>query len=315
VSAQHERVGRNRVRIPADVEREDRVLAGLTARQLAVLATGAVVLWVAYITLHRVVPLAAFGAFAVPVAGVVAFAALGRIEGIPIDRLVGAVVRFLRAPRRLVPAPDGVPRVPTWAGVVANDVPAPLRMPLRGVADDGTIDLGVDGFALVAKAASVAFSLRTEREQEALVAAFARFLNSLSEPIELVCRAEPVDLGPAIAALLESAPALPHPGLETAARDHACFLGELADRRDLLRREVLLVLRQPRADGAVSRLRRRGEESVAALAAVGVEVRILDGPAARAALLRTLDPSDPARARGVGDPGGVITVKAKEALR
>jgi Ca2+-binding RTX toxin-like protein len=37
-----------RVRIPADVDREDRLLAGLSARQLAILGTAAVVLWVAY---------------------------------------------------------------------------------------------------------------------------------------------------------------------------------------------------------------------------------------------------------------------------
>ena len=46
---------RSRVRIPADVEREDRILAGLTARQLAILAVPAVVLWVAYEATRRVV--------------------------------------------------------------------------------------------------------------------------------------------------------------------------------------------------------------------------------------------------------------------
>jgi len=36
-----------RVRIPADVDRPDKLLAGLTARQLAILAVAAVVLWAA----------------------------------------------------------------------------------------------------------------------------------------------------------------------------------------------------------------------------------------------------------------------------
>jgi hypothetical protein len=43
-----DRDDRSRVRIPADVERPDKLLAGLTARQLAILAVTAVALWAGY---------------------------------------------------------------------------------------------------------------------------------------------------------------------------------------------------------------------------------------------------------------------------
>ena len=102
-----------------------------------------------------------------------------------------------------------------------------------------------DGKALVCRASAVTFSLRSPGEQEALVAAFGRWLNSLSAPVQVLVRAEPVDLGPAIAQLLEAAPGLPHPALESAARGHARFLADLAASHDLLRRDVLVVLREP----------------------------------------------------------------------
>jgi len=145
----------------------------------------------------------------------------------------------------------------------------------------------------------VTFSLRTFTEQEALVAGFARFLNSLAEPVEILVRAEPADLAPIIDALLGAAPELPHPALETAARGHAHFLSELAGHRDLLRREVLIVLRQASGDDARGRLHRRASEAAAALGAAGVSLVVLDGPAAARCLARALDLAGGVRVVGV----------------
>ena len=55
---------RGRVRIPADVEREDRLLANLTAHQLAILAVAGVVLWAGYSATRHVVAPAIFGVVA-----------------------------------------------------------------------------------------------------------------------------------------------------------------------------------------------------------------------------------------------------------
>lgn len=301
-----------RVRIPADIDRPDKLLAGLTARQLAILAVTAVALWVGYSATRRLVPVAAFGAVAVPIAVAAASLALGRFEGVPADRWLAAAWRHHRAPRRLVPAPDGIPAAPSFATALAGPAPAPLRLPVAGVAADGIVDLGGDGQALICRASAVTFALRTPAEQEALVAGFARFLNSLGEPVEIVVRAEPVDLAPTIAGLLEAAPGLPHPGLEAAARDHAGFLAELAARRDLLAQEVLVVLRQtPQSDNtdAAGRLHRRAAEATAALGAAGVTLAVLDGPAAADCLARALDPAGPPRPRdrtGTGSYGAAF---------
>jgi hypothetical protein len=293
-----------RVRIPADVDRPDKLLAGLTARQLAILAVAAIALWAGYAATRHLVPPAAYGAVAIPVAAVAALLALGRMEGVPADRWVIAAWRQHRSPRRLVPAPDGVPPVPSFlakaAGPQPPALPAPLRLPLAGIDAGGVVDLGPDGLAVICRASAVTFSLRTPAEQEALVAGFARFLSSLAEPVQVLVRAEPLDVGPAIDALLDAAPGLPHVALERAARDHAAFLGDLAASRDLLRREVLVVLRQP-ADQAsaegdrAGRLLRRAAEAVTALGAAGVSLSVLDGAAAASVLGRCLDPAAPPR--------------------
>ena len=300
---------RGRVRIPADFERPDKLLAGLTARQLAILAVAAVILWAGYAATRHLVPAAAYGALAVPIGAVAVTLALATMQGTAADRWVAAAWRHHRSPRRLVPAPDGVQPPPAFLGAAAGPLPAPLRLPVGEVAADGTVDLAGDGLALVCRASAVTFSLRTPVEQEALVASFARFLNSLAEPVQVVVRAEPVDLTPTIDALLDAAPGLPHPALEVAARGHARFLADLAARRDLLRREVLVVLRQPAGNDASGRLQRRAAEATAALGAAGVTLTVLDGPAAAACLSRALDPATPSRPGLAGTDQPVTTTR------
>ncbi|MHB1504815.1 MAG: PrgI family protein [Acidimicrobiales bacterium] len=275
-----------RVRIPADVGRPDKLLAGLTARQLAILAVAGVALWAAYLATRHLVPVVGFAAAAVPVAAAATLLAVGRVEGQPADRLVLAAWRQLRSPRRLVPAPGGVTGPPQWVATASGPLPAPLHLPLDNVEADGVIDLGADGLAVICRASEVTFALRTPAEQEALVAGFARWCNSLAEPAQVVVRAEPVDLAPMIDRVLAAAPGLPHPGLEQAAREHVQFLADLAARRTLLRREVLVVLRQrPSSDrgGAGDRLRRRAEEAV--------------------------DPANPAQHSGTAGPGEIVTAQ------
>lgn len=300
-----------RVRVPADVDRPDTLLAGLTARQLAILAVAAVAIWAAYVAARLVVPLAVFAGLAVPVAGVAVTLALGRRDGLGADRLAAAALRQARRPRRMVLAPNGVNPPPTWAGQPSLPLPAPLALPLTGIGGHGVIDLGADGAALVCRAAAVTFALRTPAEQQGLVAGFARWLNSLDQPAQILVRATPVDLAPTIRALEQAAGGLPHPGLEAACVDHARFLADLAAGADLLTREVLVVLREPclpgRAEDAAAALRRRAQEATSALAAAGVTLAVLDSTETTACLSRCLDPAGPPRPAGLAAPDAVIT--------
>ena len=128
--------------------------------------------------------------------------------------------------------------------------PVPLRLPAQAVdaataGEVGVVDLGGDGLAVVAVCSTVNFALRTPAEQDSLVAVFGRWLHSLTAGVQILVRAERLDLSGQIAELRERAPGLPHPALEAAAAEHADYLEQLAERAELLRRQVLLVLREP----------------------------------------------------------------------
>lgn len=240
------------VRIPADVDREDRILANLTARQLTILAGTGIVLYGLWALTRAVVPLPVFLIVATPVGVTAAVLALGQRDGMSLDRLLLAAIRQRLQPRHRVAAPEGVRPAPEWlaTGQVADDrqsgiSPAALRLPAEGVTDTGVVDLGVDGVAVVAVVSTVNFALRTPGEQQSLVASFGRYLHSLTAPIQVLIRAERLDLSGQIAELRKAAPGLPHPMLEAAAREHADYLDQLRRATDLLRRQLLLVLREP----------------------------------------------------------------------
>lgn len=292
------------VRIPADVDREDRLLAGLTARQLAYLAVAGLLLAGLWAATRALVPAPVFLVGASPVAAVAAVLALGRRDGLPADRLAMAVVRHARANRRLVPAPEGLPTLPV--GVPRVPLPAPLTFPVAGVDEGGLIDLGDEGVAVLCRASSLNFGLRTDAEQRALVATFARWLNSLAAPVQIVVRAERVDVGAAVAALRDDARSMPSAVLEEAALHHAAFLAELAARRDVLRRVVLLVFREPAGAGAADLLRRRVEEAASTLARSGISVAPLVEGDALTALGHAVDPDAPPRPPGLAGPHDII---------
>jgi hypothetical protein len=268
------------VRIPADVDREDRVIGPLTARQLLILGVTGIVLYGVYTITRELVPLVAFLIVAVPIGATAAFLALGQRDGITLDRLVLAALRQRMSPQHRVAAPEGIRPAPQWLGsqvmntsksratgkeradAAATAVsPAALRLPAEGVTDTGigagvgagggagvgmgVVDLGKDGVATVAVCSTINFGLRTPAEQESLVASFGRYLHSLTAPVQVLVRTERLDLSGQIAELREQAGGLPHPALEQAAREHADYLDQLRRATDLLRRQVLLILREP----------------------------------------------------------------------
>ncbi|EWC64493.1 hypothetical protein UO65_0100 [Actinokineospora spheciospongiae] len=254
------------VRIPADVDMADRVLGPLTARQLGILTAAGAMLYLAWLATRAFLPLPVFLAFAAPVGAGAAMLALGRRDGVPMDALLVAAIRQRLAPRHRVAAPEGVRPAPVWltpggeqtagaggrgrVGQPEQVSPSALRLPAEAVTETGVIDLGGDGLAVVAVASTVNFALRTANEQEALVASFGRYLHSLTAPVQVLVRTERLDLSGQIAELRERAGGLPHPALEAAAVEHADYLAHLGAQSDLLRRQVLLVLREPRAAAA-----------------------------------------------------------------
>jgi hypothetical protein len=346
------------VRIPADVERPDRVLGSLTARQVTILTVTGLVLYTAWTATRTVIPLLVFLIPAVPLAASAAILALGQRDGITLDRLALAAIHHRLAPRHRVACPEGARPVPDWLTAHATGDslpgthgarPAALHLPATGVhpntsgAGVGVVDLGPDGLALVAVASTVNFALRTPAEQEALVAGFGGYLHSLTDPVQLLVRTERLDLTPQITELRERAGGLAHPALETAALEHADYLAQLAAQSDLLRRQVLLILREPRrpADSATrmtgesplgarrrggrerdrgsaaarrvaeSRLLRRLADAVELLGPAGIVVSPLDAGQATAVLAAACNPDTVLPpAPGSAAPDEIITTPA-----
>ena len=298
-----------RVRVPANIDQPDRILAGLTARQLLILVIAGVPAGLLLLLARQLLPLPVATVLAAPPLLVGAALALGRRDGVALDQLAVAALRHHLAPTRLVPAPQGVTAPAAWHQPAAAGQPpvAPLRLPARDVDANGLIDLGPDGAAMVCEASTVNFALRTPAEQQALIGAFARALHALTSPVQVLVRVERADLDAHLRQLDQDAGGLPHPALETAAREHARYLQELAGRRDVLRRQTLLVLRDPNPPPkATLMLQRRADELAGLLGACGITLTPLDGGQATAVLARACDPEAPPPPAGLAAPSEII---------
>lgn len=271
------------VKIPA-VDTEDRLLATLTARQVAQLTAVAVLLWLGWQLGQGVgVPPLAYLVALLPVLAATTAVVLVRRDGLQMDRWLAAALRHHSGPKRFV-------------STGRADAPlARLPLPATEVDEHGVVHLESGGCSLLARVAGVNLALRTDAEQRALVGAFGRWLNALSGPAQIVVGTHPVDLAPLVAALELNAPGLPHPLLEDAAREHAAYLAELGSTRDLLARQVFVVHREDRGDPAASkRVRARAEETAQLLGAAEATAATLDRDEAYVALQAACDPGTPA---------------------
>ncbi|WP_428962224.1 PrgI family protein [Micromonospora fluostatini] len=304
-----------RARMPADVDAPDKVAYGLTWRQLAILAVTGTLFYGAWSILGSIVAPQVFLAVGAIVGGVAVGVVLGRRDGLPLDRWLLHAIRHTGGPKALSPSGDTTARVPDWVQqpTTRMPLPAPLRLPADAIHDDGTIAVG-DARAAIVAATTINLTLRTAREQAALIDGFGRWLNSLSAPTQVVVCAQPVDLASHARTVADAARTQPHPALEAACADHAAFLADLAARRDPLRRQVLVVCRTaPGEQGHAAR--RRADDTVRALSGLGVTARALDGTAATAALAATADPYRPPRPGGLAAPDTVITATTAPAER
>jgi PrgI family protein len=315
------------VKIPADLDHPDRVLAGLTARQTVILGCTVLLVYAGWLATRALLPLGVFAVLAVPVvvAGI-ALAIFRHRDGISLDRYAAAALLYRLRPRLLAgqPAPAGE-AVPSWVAARAHPVtlpadPPPLppggrtgrldlpAHPLTHTPTDaeagagdavGVLDLGGHGMAVIAAATPVPFALRGEEDQEALVGCFARMLHAADGPLQILIRALRLDLSAALGELAEAAGGLADPALRAAAADHYQHLAAL-DTEGLLTRQILLVLREPTPAGATAtaaaapaRLVARLRDAARALAPAGIHLTPLDPTTAETVLATALDPDQP----------------------
>ncbi|MEV4581516.1 PrgI family protein [Nonomuraea jabiensis] len=287
-------------RIPADINTPDKIAYGLTFRQILIITLTGGIAAAVYYLFYRLLPVIILSAIVLPLVALGMAIALGRRDGLSLDRFVLAALLHTRARKRLVSAPGGVAEPPRWCRL-RGKLPAPLRLPVRAIRTDGVLELADGGVAVLVETSTLSFHLRTTSEQAALVGSFGRWLNSLEAPVQILARARPADLSDLIKTVEQQSEVLPHAALANAAREHTGYLAELSSSRELLARQVLVVLRDDQAaakgrrsvrrDVCAAVVLRRAAEAERSLAALGVATRILNADTASQALAECLDPA------------------------
>ncbi|WP_063713178.1 PrgI family protein [Nocardia jiangxiensis] len=254
----------NSYRIPSDVERPDRILGPLTARQLALLSATGLVLLLIWATTRTLIPITVFAALAAPIAAVATAIVLTTRDGLSGDQLLAAGLHHHRRARHLIAthagddAPGGA--VPRWVTDRARGPRPPTAHPITpgtaglpstvtagtGVSGGvGVVDLGEEGIAVIAAATTINLALRTPAEQAGLVGALAGYLQSLSgNGVQILLRSVRLDVTGHITDLHTAAQTMPS-SLAEYARDHSRYLAELAEDDTTGQRQVLLVWREP----------------------------------------------------------------------
>jgi hypothetical protein len=286
-------MSRHGVAVPADVDLADKVLWGLTVRQVALLAPVALVLLAAWRALLGTAPILVLLVATAPVAALAIALALVRVDAVGLDRLAWAAIR---APRgRLVPGEPESAAHGLLERATGRRVPAAksLRSPVRDVGADGVIEVGPEGFAIALDVGFTNFTLRGAPEQASLVGAFARLLNAVDAHLQIISSARPVDLGDHLAALDARCAELEAGPLAEAGRAHRAWMDRLVSQTTLLRREITVIVRAAHPDGADYAAR----QVEACAQAIGVDAHRLDGAEIAARCRYAVDPFGTATTR------------------
>lgn len=283
-----------RARIPADVEAPDRIVYGLTARQLAILTLAVACGYILIRTAGHLLPAPVLVAVCTPLAGVAIVVAVGRRDGIPLDQYLAAALRFTHVPRRHTSAHAAPP--PAWAPESTRSGPRVplLRLPAHAITSGGVVEAGTQAVALVA-CTTVNLRLRTGEEQAAVIGAYARWLNSLTTPTQIVISAQRVDLSHHAQRLQVAALAMTNPALAELTSDYAVFLGELTADVDPLWRTVTIAVTAPTtaSGGGEVEVLRHADHTATALGALGARTRVLDASEVTGVLACAVDPYAP----------------------
>ena len=114
-------------------------------------------------------------------------------------------------------------------------------LPLDDVVDS-VLCLRGGNYRAVLEAQSVNFALKSDAEQEAIMAGYRAFLNALSYPIQVVVRILPTDVEPYLTALRGQAGGRGAEALRRLALDHEAFVRRLARERTLLERRFYVIV-------------------------------------------------------------------------
>ncbi|MGI0129905.1 MAG: hypothetical protein ACREEC_07130, partial [Thermoplasmata archaeon] len=166
-------------------------------------------------------------------------------------------------------------------------------VPLNGIAADA-LQLSSGALRAVLECSTLAFAIKGEAEQRALVDGWASLLNSLSHPLQIVIRSRQLD-----PAGLAPLPANVDPNQALLRDSYRRLLEELAGRRRILDRRFYIVVpwdgiaghRGPKAGDGPDMLEQRARWVAECLRRLDLEPRRLRDHELADLLRRTLDPA------------------------
>ena len=135
-----------------------------------------------------------------------------------------------------------IPKIPLLS---IPDVPLSAssqeHLPISDICED--IVLFKDGgAALVMETTSLNFSLLSEKEQEAVIAAYSALLNSLTFSVQIVARTQKKDISNYMNYLDESAKKIASPGLYRLMQSYRKFILESVKKKNVLGKRFYIVL-------------------------------------------------------------------------
>lgn len=98
------------------------------------------------------------------------------------------------------------------------------------------------GAAIILKTTALNFFLLSEKEQEAIIYAYASILNSLSFPIQILIRSQKKDVSHYIEYLVEEEGKQTNPQLKALMGRYREFVGNVVKKRNVLEKEFFIVL-------------------------------------------------------------------------
>lgn len=107
---------------------------------------------------------------------------------------------------------------------------------------DNLILLKQGGAALVIQANAVNFDLLSEKEQDAMIAAYSALLNSLSFPTQIVIRSRKLDISAYLSTVDQQAQSQPNPYLRERVLAYKEFVGGLVQKGEVLDKRFYLVI-------------------------------------------------------------------------
>jgi hypothetical protein len=115
------------------------------------------------------------------------------------------------------------------------------HLPISDICED--IVLFKDGgAALVMESTSLNFSLLSEKEQEAVIAAYSALLNSLTFSVQIVVRTQKKDISNYMNYLDESAKKIASPGLYRLMQSYRKFILESVKKKNVLGKRFFIIL-------------------------------------------------------------------------